>query len=482
MDIVRAITILFLVMLNSFTPTSVFAQSNGQITQYQFQLGGSFPWRDLPQFACTDAVNFYQQYSPGQSVGKDTPDMGPSTGVITNCYLVRTDQNGTPSKITTSIGNRVACSEGAALRPDGTCPPNDASVQNQKCSDNSVLANSTFGAYERVYLTGEHPSMVINGGAPNTMCKVLPQDQDKPGVTRGCKATYEAQEILYGPGGSPGNGINATTEAIIKWDSGASLGCTLPLPKPAAADPANPSESKCSGAVGQVNGVDVCIAKDKASLVQSADKKVTQTNTPEGLKTETVTQNTVCTGAGSCTTTTTTTTSVGTGPATSTSTEKTESKGSFCAATPASAQCKGSGTGSESGGSFGGTCGTVPACTGDVIQCAVAKSTFETKCALEPLATDKDNNTVKAGYAAMTGVVADADNPKKQTVEKNVGQLDRSNPFSSGVSDQTINLGGRLGTIVIPLAAANPLFLMMGNILVGLTLLTSAFYVARGVS
>lgn len=146
---------------------------------------------------------------------------------------------------------------------------------------------------------------------------------------------------------------------------------------------------------GTVNGKKVCIAAPPPT--DKKDNKEKTTTNPDGSttteKTEThitVNNNTVTT-----TTTTTTTNKNSSGEVTGTDIKQessTQSKSGYCEVNKNSLLCQG-----EGGGGFGGNCDEKPSCEGDPLACAIAKHTFETKCAL--IASDE----VMDAFEAMKG-------------------------------------------------------------------------------
>jgi hypothetical protein len=129
-------------------------------------------------------------------------------------------------------------------------------------------------------------------------------------------------------------------------------------------------------------------------------------------------------------------------------------------------------------GSFSGSCQGGFQCSGDAVQCAAARGVHETKCALKPLETSDTDPTVVIGKNAITGGDP-SDHPKNQKQEKSIGTFDQTNPFSAGgVSDISIDV---LGTpTVIPLSQLNSTLALLGQLLVGLTMLCSALWLVKG--
>lgn len=161
--------------------------------------------------------------------------------------------------------------------------------------------------------------------------------------------------------------------------------------EPAKKYPKDSEEKKCVDkgmGFGYVNGNVMCVKPDS---VKGKDTKTTTQNNPDGTKTQTETKTTLTCDGQVCieTTVTTTTTfnSDGTVKDVKTDEKKTQrdnpntpnkppGEGStFCQENPSSPLCK--------EGSFTGSCGSEPSCSGDPVQCATARATWKTRCALE---------------------------------------------------------------------------------------------------
>lgn len=158
-------------------------------------------------------------------------------------------------------------------------------------------------------------------------------------------------------------------------------------------------------------------------------------------------------------------------PTTSTSTTTTESQGEFCEKRPDALQCR--------DGSFSGSCKSGFVCEGDAAMCAAARGTHETKCALKPLETDENNSIVQIGLNSANGLDP-SDHPKnnKQTVNL-ANMVDKTNPFNSSCpNDMPLQILDGV-SISIPLSEYCGIFQILGRILVGLTLLSSAFWLIR---
>jgi hypothetical protein len=163
-------------------------------------------------------------------------------------------------------------------------------------------------------------------------------------------------------------------------------------------------------------------------------------------------------------------------PSSTTSNSSTTGEGSdkFCEKNPKSAQCKG-----DTDSSFGGSCSAGFTCSGDAAQCAAAKGVHETKCNVESLKTEPTNATVQAGNAALTAGDP-SDHPKNNKATKDIGTFDQTNPFGNSCpADQSFTIY-KGASMVIPWSSACGSLIIMGNLLVGFTMLISAFWLVKG--
>lgn len=238
--------------------------------------------------------------------------------------------------------------------------------------------------------------------------------------------------------------------------------------------PLPPPKGKCPGTV---NGVTLYVSCDSSIGSTSATSSVAA-----GSKTATTTSQTDSTCSnGTCTSVTTGTTTV-VNPDGSTTTQAltpttfTDVVAEHCKAYPNDVVCADKKT-----SVFGGSCSTNFTCDGDAAQCATAVATNKLNCALgDALKVDVTNAAYMDGAGAM-GAGDPSDHPAKNKSVFDIAAFNQDNPFGATCpSDQTVSLGGGMGSLVIPLSSACSVFQMMGALLVGLTLLASAMFVIRG--
>lgn len=146
---------------------------------------------------------------------------------------------------------------------------------------------------------------------------------------------------------------------------------------------------------GNVNGIDSCVRPqpgetfDRETSTGNETSGTTET-AADGTTTEKSTTTTTECKDGKCTTTTTTTTTTKgadgqqIGEATTETKAEVKPEADFCKANPQHAQC----AGTKTGGSFSGGCTTGFACTGDAVQCAIARAAHTEACNQKAIADD----------------------------------------------------------------------------------------------
>lgn len=226
---------------------------------------------------------------------------------------------------------------------------------------------------------------------------------------------------------------------------------------------------------GTLNGVPVC----SGTLPNSVQTTKT-TTTPTSSTTTTTT--TTCVGDGACSSTTTSSTTSGgsgpngTGPGSTTAPgestgSKDDTKTGFCAENPNSPLCK------ASDSSFSGTCGSVPACSGDAVQCAQAQAAFKLDC--DAIADDDAQKLARNVVSGSDPVASSLPNPS-MPAEVSIGTLDNSEIFASGCPPSpTITAFGHIYTFSLqPLCdLGDPL----GKLNVMIALLAALWFVAGSV-
>lgn len=181
-------------------------------------------------------------------------------------------------------------------------------------------------------------------------------------------------------------------------------------------------EYKCASqgmSWGDINGQVVCVPAGTSGSQPYQNPPATKTDTnPDGTTEKTITQDQQDGETVTRVTTKTTYDSNG-NPVTTTTTSSTAPMSQFCETNPDAAICKQSKT------NGGGDCATPPQSSGDAIQAAILRQTWETRCQVQ-----KQNDAVDAAKQWADGVLSEnvispLSGSQKQTV--NFGMFDTTN-------------------------------------------------------
>jgi hypothetical protein len=225
---------------------------------------------------------------------------------------------------------------------------------------------------------------------------------------------------------------------------------------------------------GTVNGVQVCVppsstttAPEKTAVTPPAPGASAPVIPDAPVGTESTEKSTTCTGT-TCTTTTTYRDGAGTSLG-----EKKEDKPitSFCQENPKAPGCK-----ELVEGTFSGSCGAVPACTGDAIQCAAAKAAFASACVL-----DMKANAESALYDAAKTV----DQSKSVLTESQVSitssMFNSSNILGAGsgcIADKNVTISGH--SMTLPFSSICQYLEYIGFLNLAIAFVLAGRIVARG--
>lgn len=238
-----------------------------------------------------------------------------------------------------------------------------------------------------------------------------------------------------------------------------------PAPIDSATNPNSAKTAKCP--VGQspkfVNGLEVCSPVGLAD--ETTTSKTTSSTDAAGNKTDVI-STTKCVGS-TCTTSTATTVTPNGGSSATTTKEDTKDKTTFCQDNPTLSICK--------EGSFSGSCGSFPTCTGDAVMCAVAASSFATNCALTMPDTSPENSAydlAKTKTGDQTGAL-----PGNSSLTVGPADFDGVNILgaAAGMHDVSITVAGQ--SINLPFSSINPWLDKLGSLLQAVTFLVCAFIV-----
>jgi len=228
------------------------------------------------------------------------------------------------------------------------------------------------------------------------------------------------------------------------------------------------------GTKGVVNGFNVCVNYDpNMNVIQSTSttSNSSAASGPSGAASAASSGTTVttCSGAGSCTTTTTTTSSSNGGAPTTKTDTTTQSLDDYCKANPTATACK------SSQGSFSGSCGAEPVCSGDAVMCAVASASFKTNCALQM----PDSSSEQAAYDDAKTKTGDQTTglPGNGALDVGPSAFDQTNLLGaeSGMTDLTITVSHT--TVTLPFSSINVWFPRLGWLLMAVTSVICAYIV-----
>lgn len=229
--------------------------------------------------------------------------------------------------------------------------------------------------------------------------------------------------------------------------------------------PPLPDVSKPGECPGTVNGQTVYVPCSSTSTGSSSTTEKASTPSPGASAVpgdrETTRTETTCKD-GVCSTTTTSTTTHGDGSSSSQKETKDTPQKAFCEENPNLSICKTS--------SVGGSCGSF-SCTGDAIQCAIARASFDSRCEF----FNPSGGLADEGASILaSGPGAPEEHPinSPTTVDMSGGFTATSNLIGSGScpADLSVPVPGRAPLVIgfAPLCGAAG---WLGNLLVALTAL-----------
>lgn len=131
-------------------------------------------------------------------------------------------------------------------------------------------------------------------------------------------------------------------------------------------------------------------------------------------------------------------------------------------------------------------CSTPPTCKGDPVQCAIAKSAWETACRARKGAdgelSETDQNVVDGNAAIAEGKGDGKGEGNGNTDGGDISTMLNTDSWLGGgcITDQTYSLG-QMGSITVPFSQLCTVFSVMGNILVALAMLAAIRIVGGGI-
>lgn len=306
---------------------------------------------------------------------------------------------------------------------DGSCgtnPPPPPPPDPSSCVKGAVLAPANT-----VFESGALSTQVCIGGC----------------LARAKSAAESSSGKFYVWGPITGTGESCTTGAPT-------------TPGSPAPDPSKPGYCPVT-----VNGQAVAVPCDKAKT-DTVSSSSGSASSPSGAASSngTTITTTTCTGAGSCTTTTTTTTTKSDGTTETKTEEKPTEEKSFCEQNPTMPICQ--------EGKFGGSCSSGFTCSGDAVQCSIARELHARNC---EFFAPSDASSV--GTAAASGGLRPGDHPGLSPVSQAL-TFDQSALIGAGAcpADINVNMGG-LAPLVLSFSALCGVAGWLGNLLVAMTAL-----------
>lgn len=358
----------------------------------------------------------------------------------------------------------------AVLEPVASCPA-DSSLVNGQCVCTSGYTEATSGGVTSCTPPGPPPSNCAADGDvqnANTTTRYSIPGSGSTACMGGCVVV---PEFSYGTGTN-------------RWGTGPwySMGLTCSSGTTATPDatPQTQQQNACpvNQCPVQINGTVAC------AVCGTTTNDVTPP--PPGASSPGTTSTTVNPDG-----TVTTTTRSGDGTTTST-TNPGQQIGleGYCLRNPTAFICTGTPGGAPAPGpsasapetaasasSFGGACSGGFTCSGDAVQCAIAREQHRRMCELVD-ANPSQVQAIAAAMAATPGPVSGFTGSPASPIEVNIGTM------MSGAPGSTLGTSCpgdyQVGPILIPLASACPAIQLMGQIAVAMTVLSLAVWLGRG--
>jgi hypothetical protein len=436
-------------------------------------------------------------------------DLGEATGTVSRRTVQVCSFGGDPvaGSCTCPGGYQENADHSSCVQIPLTCNPgfhdvNHVCVWNpdQMCSDLAAIQGSTLGA-------GLFQETEAKGNLDTSQPVCMPYPAPVPGSPGGCQFEWTGGlNVKYK------RGNDWVTTGTVKMKTGSGLDCT-----PTSQNSPEMAKPECeTGKVpGVANGQTICyVPSGDAPMQAENNKEKTETNA-DGSTTKTETKTKADCDGVNCTTTTTTTTTntpAGGGTPTTTVTGKTETcaigsrgctaqgqagVGAGAGAAPGAAGGaggaggdggSGGGAGGEGGGGgtgerseFQGNCDNGFSCSGDAIQCAMAREQHRQNCKLyEP-----DNDSSSLFNKARNGTDGfDMDKLKTDAQVVNVSLLDTTGRGWSSACpadpEIPLNFGTSSRSFSIPFSRICGPLGILSLAGVGITLLGSMLWILGG--
>jgi hypothetical protein len=425
----------------------------------QFQCTVSGIYTPTVSLSCQSAAQAYCAHLPNYNFisRPDTAAVACPTGVTSGVgYPTAAGETGSCTCATQGVNRITTFSMNTVAEQPNACTPNQGKLVNGggcvdgACSTFFNASTASSSALGRLCVSGcsAAGNVVETGTMP-----------DGTGYALALGTTYTGRTCTVSISPNPTPSTPAGTCNVTMGSNVVEVACSQPAPNP-------PPPGKC---YGEVNGAVVYVPCTSSTTTSTASTTSTTSNGTATSSTSTQSTSTTTCSAGRCTTTTAT----GSGSSVGTSTTARDQV-SFCKENPTHPSCAATDDASE----FGGTCESGFTCSGDAVQCAAAKSSWETRCILNNLQVNTQNPAVQAGINSLAGGDG-LNHPKNDKQTVNIASFNTSNPFGASCPpDHTITV--MQAQIVIPFSHACGTLQLMGNLLVGLVSLACAFWLVRG--
>lgn len=412
-----------------------------------------------------------------------TADSSTTTFTVTNDYYNNTNtcrMNGVYRSNGTSAGNFT---QPYSARVDNSCPaPATGPVPNPQgttcnCPDPNIVDNGVClnPVPPTVCNAGDIGGTKQDDGTSSAVFEVMTGSGPGAGgmCDQGCQYVGRVTMTATDDAGKTFAWITNPTKTGEACTPVGGPGSVTPISKAAPIDPFSPP-GKCKG---QVNGVTVEV--DCRSTTENTSTTDSSTGGASGAAgtTSSSSTTTVCKD-GVCTSTTTTTTKDSSGATVGTESESTsQPKDGYCRANPTAKACAADSDDEEEDSSFAGSCAGF-SCSGDAIQCAVAREQHIRNCQMFAQTSITD-----IGNAAANGASAPGDHPGNSTSIVSMGfaeRIDQTNLLGSAQcpADKVMYIASQAFTI--PFSSLCGSLQLMGQVLVAICLLASVAIVFRG--
>lgn len=471
-----------LVMLGAWLPTSSHASfpatSDPTICTvapcYQYQAVNDGTWKNTLLLAAQNSVGVKPAGCTGFSVY--TARLCGAQTAAPSTYYAQPDYCGT-SNLTFSCNTYTAGTRTVApSAPVYSCPAN-STLSGSSCTCNSPYSQDVTNTSCQI---NNCPSVGVSDGYYGNLsrsgtlyvCDIYTASGDPLSpfcvitITTeiGTKATPTSPYIYSGPAKFTRDKCTGT---------GTGDGSAVGVATPNGTGTTSPQTNPCpNGQPGTVNGLTVCVPFAPGVTVQTpVNSSSTKTDPSTGTTSSTTTGTTTC-EAGVCTTINSTSTSVNGGTPVITTSSSQQPQSAYCTANTKEKVC-----GGTDPSAFGGSCTGGFTCSGDAVQCALAREVHLQDCKLNAATAESSlYDTSKLLTGDQTTAL-----PGNSSVAISSASFDQSNGLGvtgAGLSDLNLTVWNK--PITLHMSAVNPWLSNLGSLLMGVTFLLCIRIVSRG--